>query len=423
MKIKITKKSYSDVMKLKPYVHKRPSKQSWFFKHLIRFLTRGDMKRFNFKVERIGMDGFDYKRPCLYLMNHSSFTDLKLAFNIIHPNKFHIVTTDDAFIGKNWLMRRIGCVATKKFMNDTSLVKNMVYCIKKLKSSVLMFPEAGYSFDGTKTTLPDSLGKCAKLLGVPVIMITTYGAFLRDPLYNNLQIRKVDIKATLECIISDEDVKSKSVNELQNVILEAFSFDNFKYQQNNLIRINEEFRADFLNRLLYKCPNCGVEGKMEGKGIYLTCNACGKKHELTEYGFLKAIDKETRFNHIPDWYNYEREEVKKELIEGTLKIEALVDIYMIIDTKQVFYVGEGNIIQTNEGIHLVGINSEIDYWHKPKESYTINSDFNWYEIGDMVSIGNMKERYYCVPKNSTDIVCKMRLAQEELYKLNKNNNK
>ena len=30
-----------------------------------------------------------------------------------------------------------------------------------------MYPEAGYSFDGTTTTLPDTLGKLAKMLDVP----------------------------------------------------------------------------------------------------------------------------------------------------------------------------------------------------------------------------------------------------------------
>ena len=40
----------------------------------------------------------------------------------------------------------------------------------------MLFPEAGYSFDGTSTTLPDSIGKFVKVLGIPLVMITTYGA-------------------------------------------------------------------------------------------------------------------------------------------------------------------------------------------------------------------------------------------------------
>ena len=41
-----------------------------------------------------------------------------------------------------------------------------VNLLKENKSSVLMYPEAGYSFDGTKTVLPDSLGKMVKMMKV-----------------------------------------------------------------------------------------------------------------------------------------------------------------------------------------------------------------------------------------------------------------
>ena len=78
---------------------------------------------------------------------------------------FNVIVTLDAMMGKGLLMRLIGCIPTKKFVTDTRLVKSMLYCVKELKQSVLMYPEAGYSFDGTATTLPDSLGSCIKLLG------------------------------------------------------------------------------------------------------------------------------------------------------------------------------------------------------------------------------------------------------------------
>ncbi len=88
-----------------------------------------------------------------------------------------IVCTTDGFVGKNRLMRIIGCIPAKKFMSDVTLVRDMIYAVRELKSSVLMYPEASCSFDGTQTPLPESLGKCLKLLKVPVVMIRTHGAF------------------------------------------------------------------------------------------------------------------------------------------------------------------------------------------------------------------------------------------------------
>ena len=47
------------------------------------------------------------------------------------------------------------------------------YMLKENKSSVLMYPEAGYSFDGCATTLPRKLGVLMKRLGVPVVTVIT----------------------------------------------------------------------------------------------------------------------------------------------------------------------------------------------------------------------------------------------------------
>ena len=53
-------------------------------------------------------------------------------------------------------------------------------------------------------------------------------------------------------------------------------------------------------------------------------------------------------------------------------------------------------------------------------TYSVYSDYNWYEIGDMISIGDTKVQYYCFPKTKKDVVAKIRLAAEELYKIKNN---
>ena len=87
---------------------------------------------------------------------------------------------------------------------------------------------------------------------------------------------------------------------LQN---EQFTFDHFKWQQEQKLKITESFRSDHLNRVLYKCPHCLSEGTMVGKGTLLTCKVCHKTYELTEKGFMSALTGVTEFKHIPDWYH------------------------------------------------------------------------------------------------------------------------
>lgn len=423
MKIKTAKMNYEDIISLPAEVHKKPQSQGMLFRFLLKLLSSADLWATHFEYRKLGMEKLADDEPCIVLMNHSSFIDLKIAATILYPRAFHTVCTLDGFVGKKWLLRMIGCIPAKKFMNDVTLVRDMVYTVKELKESILMFPEASYSFDGTQTPLPESIGKCLKLLKVPVVMIRTYGAFARDPLYNGLQRRKVKVSADMEYLLSPAEIAEKSAEELNRILAEKFSYDHFRWQQENHIKIKEPFRADGLERALYKCPACHTEGEMKGEGTKLFCRHCGKKYELTEEGYLQALGGRTEFAHIPDWYRWERECVRQELLAGTYRIDVPVAIYIMVNTKCVYEAGEGRLVHTGEGFHLTGCGGKLDYKQEPLSSYSLYSDFCWYEIGDMISIGNDKIQYYCFPKEGGDIVAKARLAAEELYKIVKETSK
>ena len=426
MKTVVKELEYEKVIALPHEKTQKPVKPALFWRWLMKTLGNGELKSVNFKASYVGMENLGKKEPCLILMNHSCFMDLEIAESVMYPRPLNIVCTSDGFVGKKWLMYQIGCIPTNKFVTDFVLVKNMKYALEKLKSSVLMYPEASYSFDGTATPLPDTLGKCIKLLKVPVVMIRTYGAFSHDPLYNNLQKRKVDVSADVKYLLSPEEIDKKSVEELNDVLKKEFTFDNWKWQQENNVRISEPFRADCLNRVLYKCPCCGTEGRMLGNGINLSCGACGAVWTLNEYGTLEQVSPSKvsaanppAFDNVPEWFSWQRGQVRAEIEAGTYRLDVPVEIYMMVNTKAIYHVGQGTLKHDNNGFVLDGCDGKLHYEQGPRASYSLYSDYYWYEIGDMICIGNMKELYYCFPKNAGDIAAKARIATEELYKLNR----
>lgn len=417
MKIKTKRAPLEKVMALPSVSHKKPLKPLFLLQLVVRVLAIFDLLPTKFTYETHGMEKIKKNEPCLILMNHSSFIDLKIASKIFFPRRYGIVCTSDGFVGKNLLMRLLGCIPTQKFVRDVSLIWDIDYMLKKKMVSVLMYPEASYSFDGTATPLPRKMGVLLKKLNVPVVTVITQGAFARDPLYNCLQKRKVTVRADVTCLATKEELEELSVAELDAKLNEAFSFDNFRYQQENKISINEPFRADGLNRILYKCPHCLVQGQTVGEGITLTCKNCGKVYTLDEFGFLQAED--AAFNHIPDWYNWEREEVKKELEEGKYRLEKEVSIGVLKNTKALYMVGDGKLTHDENGFKLTGCDGKLYYEQGPLSCYSLYADYYWYEIGDVICIGNKEVSYYCFPKDSLDVVAKTRLATEELYKMKK----
>ena len=418
MKINTRDLPYDEVLKLPRLQHKKPLMPSKLLATVVRVASLPTLwkTKFSYTTERMDLIGDE---PCLILMNHSSFTDMKLAYGIFYPKPFGIVTSVDAMSGiLGRLMRFLGCTPTHKYVADLTLIQDIEYMLKTNKTSVLMYPEAGYSFDGRATALPRKLGVLMKRLGVPVVTVITQGAFARDPLYNMLQIRNVKVSAHVKCIATAQEVKEKSVAELDALLDESFAFDNFAWQRDNKVSIDVPFRADGLHRILYKCPHCGAENRMEGKGTGLTCHACSKTWEMDEYGQLVACDGETEYPHIPDWYTWQRECVRKELEDGTYLLDEDVEIAVQVNLDGVCMIGKGHLTHDLNGFHLTSDDGKLDYKQSPVASHTLYSDYYWYEIGDVIGIGNNEFSYFCFPQAGVSVT-KARLATEELYKMKK----
>ena len=416
MKIKTRPLSYAQVLAKKPAEHRNPLRPSRLLNAVIRIAAIPELLVTRFRFTRENMDQVK-NTPCLILMNHSSFIDLMIAARIFWPKPYGIICTSDGFVGKNWLMRWLGCIPTQKFVSDISLIRDMEYLLKQKKVSVLMYPEASYSFDGTATPLPRKMGVLLKKLNVPVVTVITQGAFARQPLYNNLKKRKVTVSAHVKCLFTPQQLKEMTVSQLDEKLDEVFSFDNFAWQRDQKIAITEPTRAEGLNRILYKCCVCGAEGAMEGAGTTLSCHHCGKVWQLDELGQLQGND--SPFCHIPDWYRWQRQEVRRELEAGTYQLDTDVDIGMLVDGKAIYLVGSGRLTHTADGFTLTGCDGQLQYSQGPLACYGLYADYYWYEIADVICIGNKDALYYCFPKGDADVVAKTRLAAEELYKLKK----
>ena len=69
-------------------------------------------------------------------------------------------------------------------------------------------------------------------------------------------------------------------------------------------------RARGLHKVLYQCPSRKTEYKMDSGGTQLWCNHCGKRWTMSEYGELQAQKERRIFPMIPDWYEWERLQVR-----------------------------------------------------------------------------------------------------------------
>ncbi|MBE6543021.1 MAG: hypothetical protein E7675_01335 [Ruminococcaceae bacterium] len=413
MNIKVVKMPYEKVISLPKPKHQKPKKPWFAIATLVRMLSQIDAWQTKFSYTCKGENSIP-DEPCMILMNHSSFIDLKLASRILYPKKYQIVCAADAMVGLDWILRPLGCIPTQKFVNDMTLIRDIKYALNQNKASVLMYPEAGYTFDGKCVTLPEKFGSLFKLLGVPVVMITTRGAFARNPLYNGIKNRNVKVSAEVECILTKEDVKNKTVEEIDEKIKQAFSFDNFAWQFENNVKIKEDFRADGLGNLLYKCTECLTEGEMIGESTSLYCKHCGKKYTLNELGRLESENGDVKFPHVPDWYDWQRKSAEDEVNDGTYGFDENVKINMMVDYKAIYDIGNGRLVHNEDGFKLYLEDGTMIYEQKPLFAHSICVDLHWYEKGDAVCIGDKNGLFYCMLDKGYKVT-KTRFAVEALY--------
>jgi hypothetical protein len=137
------------------------------------------LKLHKVKIDKINTKGL--KPPYILLCTHTQFLDFMVSAIANFPYRINNIVSIDGFNISPFLLRSIGSVPKRKFINDISLIKNIIYILKDLRDIVGLYPEARYSFVGVPSVLPESLGKMIKLSKRPVVLLKLKGHHLQLP--------------------------------------------------------------------------------------------------------------------------------------------------------------------------------------------------------------------------------------------------
>ena len=393
-----------------------PRRQMFFLTWLIYVLSKLVLSTTKYKIEKKNMENI--KGPYLMLSNHMYFVDFMLTSIGLYPKRVNNVINIDGYIGRAWLMRLVGGICTRKFSNDLHLIKSILHTLKR-GDIVGLYPEARYSACGITSYIPDSLAKLVKMAKVPVVVIIHHGNHLRSPFWNFRKTRKVPLHTTITQVLTAEQVKEMSVQEIDKVLRKEFEYDDYKYQLENNIKITEPYRAEKMNKILYQCPHCKKEHMMESSGTEIYCTNCNKRWNLNEDGTLSALNGETEFTHVPDWYNWQRSNVIKEVEEGTYSYEDEVEVYSLPRTEKVLKLGQAKVRHNpEEGFVLEGFYRGKDYRiiRAPLEANSLHIEYDHVHIKpfDCFVINTEDDCYFCYPTKK-DIITKMGFATEAIY--------
>ena len=221
-------------------------------------------------------------------------------------------------------------------------------------------------------------------------------------------------------IFTKEELKNKTVDEINERLVQEFQYDDFAWQKENNIKIDYDKNAEGLHSVLYQCPNCKKEYHMKSKGVKLYCECCNKSWTLSSLGELSGDDGVTEFSHIPSWYEWQRANVREEVYNGTYNSGELpVKVNSLPNADKFIYLGNGTLVHDMNGFHVNGIDVDGDPFNMEKpvlSMYSCHIEYNYLgKYGDCVDLNTLTDTWYIYPQCTEFSVTKMALATEELY--------
>ena len=401
--------------------HREPPKQNPLFMPLIWFLCWLLTRSGRLKIHRERMDGL--KPPFLVLGTHHAFMDFYITPLALFPYRANYISELEGFENfGEWLYRQAGCLGTRKFVNDIALVKN----IKRVIDSggiLVLYPEARYANVGTSSELPESVGKLSKLLDVPLVTINMRGNYLQSPIWNLKKRRAARLETTITQLFTREELRAASIEEINAQVREALAYDEYEWQYTNQIRIDDAWRAEGLELVLYQCPHCSSEFRMQTRGAELSCGVCRSRWHMTELGTLENITDEPEenvgFSHIPDWYEWQRAQVIREIDEGRYRLNIDVHIESLPNAKNFIDLGAGRLVHSRDGFSLTfkeyGEDMEKTLHFAPSSMFSIHTEYNYRGKGQCVTLSTLDNTYFIFPLGLGFNATKIQFATEYIY--------
>ena len=421
--------------------NRMPPRQNLLIMPLLWLYCRAVTRKGKLRMNRIRMKGLT--PPFLVLGSHHAFMDFYVTPLAIFPHRANYVSELEGFEAfGEWPYRQIGCLGTRKFVNDLALVRNIKRVMDR-KGILVLYPEARYANVGTHSVLPQSVGKLAKMLKVPVVVINMRGNYLQSPIWN-LTVRKdAVLDATITQVFTREELAETSVPDIHAKLQEFLTYDEYAWQYETKQAITYAKRAEGIEQVLYMCPVCKCEFQMTSENADIFCRQCGERWHMTEYGRMEHVpakqesvyqtgretadesdnrgepDHMEEFSHIPDWYEWQRRQVIREIKDNHYSLDISVHIDSLPNAVNFIDLGEGSLRHDKSGFALKFKDygeAEEKTLHFPSNTMTsVHTEYDYRGKGQCITLSTLDNTYFLFPRGDGFNVTKIQFAAEYLY--------
>lgn len=314
-----------------------------FFFTILRPIAWLIARKFHFKTKPIKTEkGKNY----LILSNHQGYLDpVFIALTIKKPIYFVI---SDAMYTKKWYLRLLfhcfGPIKKRKGFADASCVRTMCKVAKE-GGNVAVFPEGNRQWNDSRFYIDKSVVKLVRLLKLPIILYNFRGGYGVQPRWGK-SIRNGRHTGEVKEIIPYEKISEMSDDELYGKIVTSLKV--IDSDSGELYK--SDFRAEYLERELFICPECGAKSSLRSHGNEIACNKCGLSVTYGENLRLSSTDPEFKFDKLVDWYEFQQKYVREcEIGDGVICEDECVSLFDKTERERVL-VASGKLTLTADSL-------------------------------------------------------------------------
>lgn len=178
----------------------------------------------------------------------------------------------------------------------------------------------------------------------------------------------------------------------------------------------EKGNTKALHSILYRCPACQMESRMDSRGRYIWCLECGKRWEMNRQGRIRAIQQgQSRFSHILDWIAWEKACVSEEIQNKTYHFADTVRIEPMKHGESTEKARLAHFEQTPWETRLTCAYGDAEYTmiRTGKSLETLAVSYDYLGRGDCFEFPSFDGLLRCYPSRR-DVVTKLSYATEEI---------
>ena len=242
-------------------------------RHSLNFLLRITLfalRRYVFFLFRLQLQGFEaiktLRQPPIIVGNHVSNWDPIWTIGACNE-RIRFLASDLVFrrpiLGR--LLRWAGMISKRKFYSDPKAVRAMKQSLSQ-GDWIGFYPEGQANWDGNLASFIEGTGKLLKFLGAPVVCIKTSGAYFTQGRWAWPK-QTPRITLTVTRILSQEEVKALSANEIEQIIRENSLEDPWNTDPN--------LSVSGIEGALVYCPYCGSSHSLFSQRRTISCTSCG----------------------------------------------------------------------------------------------------------------------------------------------------